>query len=91
MKIKELETENGDLTQYIRRDNNEISGIPDICKDDVLEDKVIEIFNLNDLKVANSDIEACHCLTIKNVMPKRVIVRFTNRKFVQWILEKKKN
>ena len=23
MKIKELETENGDLTQYIRRDNNE--------------------------------------------------------------------
>ena len=31
-KIKELETEDGDLIQYIRKNNNKISGIPDICK-----------------------------------------------------------
>ena len=79
-KIKELETANGDLTQYVKRNNKEISGMPDICKDDALEGKVIEIFNLNDIKVTNSDIEVCHCLNIKNVTSKRATARFTNRK-----------
>ena len=53
--------------------NYAISGIADIFKDDVLEDKIIEIFNLHDIKVTNSDIEACHHLNIKNVTPKRAI------------------
>ena len=56
-----------------------------------LKIKIIEIFKLYDIKVTNSDTEACHHLNIKNVSPKRVIVRFNNRKFVQKIPGNKKN
>ena len=43
----------------------EIFGIPDIFIDDVLEDKVIEILNLYNIRVTYSDIEACHHFHIK--------------------------
>ena len=67
--------------QYVRRNNIEISGIPNKVADDVLEDKVIEVLELIDVKVKKRDIEACHRLppTKKN-KTKRVIVRFVNRK-----------
>ena len=36
--MKKLEIDNGDLARYIRRNNVEISGIPDIFKGDVLRE-----------------------------------------------------
>ena len=49
-----------------------------------LEDKVIEIAEIIDVKIEKSDIEACHRLKVKsngnNAGPKRTIVRFINRK-----------
>ena len=43
----------------------EIFGVPDIFIDDVLEEKIIEIFNLCNIRVTYSDVEACHHFHIK--------------------------
>lgn len=45
-KVKELEIACDDLAQYVRKNNVKISSIQDIFKNDVLEDKIAEIFNL---------------------------------------------
>lgn len=45
-KIKELEIACDDLAQYVRKNNVKISSIQRIFKNDVLEDKIAEIFNL---------------------------------------------
>lgn len=45
-KIKELEIACDDLAQYDRKNNVKISSIQGIFKNDVLEDKIAEIFNL---------------------------------------------
>ena len=46
--------------------------------DEVLEDKVIEIFKCLNISLAKSDIEDCHRLA--KSIPKNTIVRFFNRK-----------
>ena len=66
------------LNQYNRRNNLEIQGIPSTVGDEILEDKVIEIFECLNTLLAKSDIEDCHRLGKSN--PKNVIVRFVNRK-----------
>ena len=48
------------LDQYNRRNNFEIQGIPSTVGDEVLEDKVIEIFECLNIPLAKSDIEDCH-------------------------------
>ena len=45
-KVKELEIACDDLAQYVRKNNVKISSIQRIFKNDVLEDKIAEIFNL---------------------------------------------
>lgn len=45
-KIKELEIACDDLAQYVKKNNAKISSIQGIFKNDVLEDKIAEIFNL---------------------------------------------
>ena len=69
-----------------RRNNLEISGIPNNISYEALETKRIEILEAVHISVDNSKIEACHMLPTnqrnKN-KPKTVIVKFTNRKFVE--------
>ena len=59
-KVISLEANTNSLEQYGRRNNLEISGIPDSISNNELEDKVIEILSTVDVNVSKSDIEACH-------------------------------
>ena len=86
-KIIELGISRNKLDQYIRRNNNEIQGIPATVSDDHLEHKMLNICKSMNLPVENSDIEGCH--RIGKSDPKTTIVRFVNRKFCNLILDKK--
>ena len=68
------------LDQCNRRNNLEIQGIPSAVGDEVLEEKLIEIFKCINIPLTKSDIEDCHKLGKSN--PKDTIVRFVNRKIV---------
>ena len=84
--IIDIEKQSQALEQYTRHNNLEICGIPNNISDEALETKCIEILEAVDISVDNSEIEACHRLPTnrrnKN-KPKTVIVKFTNRKFVE--------
>ena len=84
--IIDIEKQSQALEQYTRRNNLEISGIPNNISDEDLETKCIEILEAVDISVDNSKIEVCHRLPMnqrnKN-KPKTVIVKFTDRKFVE--------
>ena len=70
-RVYDLECEFYKNQQYNRRNNIEISGIPDTVQDNELEDKVIEILEKIDVKVVNRDVEACHRLQ-KKIMVQRL-------------------
>lgn len=76
--------------QYHRRNNLELSGIPNSIDDNELEVKTIEVLKKIDVTVNLQDIEACHRLPAKNGKNKKVIVRFTNRKICSKALKNKK-
>ena len=57
-KVLILESEPNSWEQYGRRNNIEISGIPDNVSDQILEEKVVDI--INKISVGVKDIEACH-------------------------------
>ena len=60
-RIIELERTVNNVDQYIRRENFEVSGIPDDISQDNLEDEVINIINtITNDTIASRDIEACH-------------------------------
>ena len=90
--IYEVEKDVVDLQQYIRRNNVEICGIPNNVETHELEDKVVEIAKIIDVKIEKRDIEACHRLKVRNdgTGPKRTIVRFTNRKNCDLLHKNKK-
>ena len=87
----EFERENYDHMQYTRRNNVEISGIPEIF-DNTLEDKVIDICNSLEIPIDKKDIESCHRMFQKPEIkhPKKTIVRFTNRRIAEQLKEKSK-
>ena len=87
-KLSDIEIAENKLEQYTRRNNIEIQGIPSSVHDNLLEDKVIDIFSQLNITISKSDIEDCHRLGKAN--PKNTIVRFVNRKFCNIALEKKK-
>ena len=80
--------------QYVRRNNMEITGIPNEIEDEKLEEKVVDILKQSEIleELESDDIEACHRLppTRRN-SNKKVIVRFVNRKKVEKCLKLKKN
>ena len=97
-RVKELETYTDDLFDqieknqidivnlqaYSRRENIEISGIPESIKDSELENLVIDILSSIDVIVSKSKISACHRLMKEtNSTHRNVIVRFVNRKDAQ--------
>ena len=87
-KLSDMEIAENKLEQYTRRNNIRIQGIPSSVHDNLLEDKVINIFIQRNITTSKSDIEDCHRLGKAN--PKSTIVRFVNRKFCNDALEKKK-
>ena len=87
-KIIDLEIQNNNVDQYSRRNNVEISGIPQSVSDNQLEEKVVDILKAIDVNNTTNEIEACHRLGKKN---KNVIVRVINRKHCLKALRKKKN
>ena len=80
--------------QYNRRNNVEISGIPNDVLDNDLEEKVIEICKDSDIVITSSDIEGCHRLPLERNSTsenKRVIVKIVNKKHSELMLLLKKN
>ena len=83
-KIIDVERRVNDLDQYGRRENFEISGLPDTIPNEELEGKVLELVNAitergND-KLTSKDIHACHRLKKeKGDKEHKVIVRMVNR------------
>ena len=89
--INDIEKQSQALEQYTHRNNLEISGIPNKISEEALETKCIEILEAVDISVDNSEIESCHRLSTNRrnkSKPKTVIVKFTNRKFVEAVCSK---
>ena len=86
-KIIDLEIQNNNVDQYSRRNNVEISGIPQSVSDNQLEEKVVDILKAIDVNITTNEIEACHRLGKKK---KNVIVRVINRKHCLKPLQNKK-
>ena len=73
--------------QYSRRENLIISGIPENVSQDALEPKVLQILETIGLSITSHEIAACHRLKKhKSSFPAHTIVRFTNRKAVEFCL-----
>ena len=92
--INNLKVKVESCNQYGRRNNIEISGVPNAVADDDLEGKVVQILNEINVPVSVNDIEACHRLPIPRSNPdatKKVIVRFVNRKHCIEALKVKKD
>ena len=65
-RVEQLERQSYDAAQYIRRNNIEISGVPEIFREeDTLEGKIVEICAAYDVSFEKRDIEACHRLPKK--------------------------
>lgn len=92
--VTDIEKDLCELQQYVRRNNMEITGIPEDIPDDLLEAKVIEIGHAMDITINETDFEACHRLPkgkhAKASDPRRTIVRFVNRKVVEKMHRNKK-
>ena len=54
----------------------EMVGIPTSIRDNVLEQKVCDVFQEIGVSICNCDIHACHRLNDKD----QTVVKFTNRK-----------
>ena len=79
-KVISLEENSNSLEQYGRRNNLEITGIPDDVDDQKLEEKIIEIVDKIDVNVSSKYVEACHRIGKSKNSSKTAIVRFVNRK-----------
>ena len=79
--------------QYARRESLIISGIPDNIEQRYLEERVLFILSSIGLKdVSSYSISACHRLAKRkgDRFPAQTIVRFTNRKIVNYCLTNRK-
>ena len=79
--------------QYSRRNNVELSGIPNSIYDEDLENTVINIYKKSGIDVDVRDIEGCHRLPLSRNSrghDKRVIVKYVNWKYAEAMLKDKK-
>ena len=77
-KVTSLEIDQNKLEQYGRRNNIEVSGIPDSVKENCLEEKIISVFTSVGIEVKSYDIEACQRIEKSRNCSKKTIVRFSN-------------
>ena len=59
-KVISLKSRHNMLEQYERKNNLEITGIPDSVPQRDLENKVVDILNATGVNVSNDDFEDCH-------------------------------
>ena len=62
IKLADTEIAENKLEQCTRKNNIEIQGIPSTVNDNLLEDKVIDIFSQLNITISKSGIEDCHKL-----------------------------
>ena len=90
-KLFDLDVRLIECEQYSRRESLVISGIPESISQNQykLEEKVISILGLIGLNITRKDISACHQLykSPGSRFPAKVVVRFVNRKIVNYCLE----
>ena len=67
-KIKNIEIKNNNLDQYNCRNNVEVFGIPGVVSGKNLENTEVNIFNVIDVKISNSDIKAVSVLASRNIV-----------------------
>ena len=89
-KVTSLEINQNMIEQYCRRNNNEVSSIPDSVEDNCLEEKVISVFTSIGIDVKSSDLEVCHRIGKSRNSSRKTFVTFTNRKFVKQALYNRK-
>ena len=95
-KLIELEKAVSSCEQYTRRENLEISGIPENVSDEDLQEKVLEIVNTvtereDDQVILPKDVHACHRLKKEpSEETPKVIVRMVNRQHTIDVLKNKK-
>ena len=89
-KVTSIKINQNMLEQYGRRNNIEVSGIPDSVEDNCLEEKNISLFTSIGIDVKSNDIEACHKIGKSRSSSKKTIVRFTNKKFSKQVLYNRK-
>ena len=92
-RIISLEESQAKSEQYSRRNNTELSGIPNDIPEDNLEKVVIDICYDSDLEIKPKDIEGCHCSPASRYSRdpnKRVIVKFVNKKLTEANAKKQK-
>ena len=87
-KVTSLEINQNMLEQYGRRNNIEVSGIPDSVEDNCLEEKVISVFTSIGIDVKSKLVIELEKVEI--FQKKKTIVRFTNRKFAKQALYNRK-
>ena len=85
-KLTIFETATNSVEQYDRRNNIDITGIPDNVEDKNLEHSVIEIFKAADIQISHNDVEDSHRIEKSKGNSKRTIVRLVNRKYCKQIL-----
>ena len=91
-KLYNAEVRINKLEQYTRRENLEISGIPDSIIQNNLEVTVLKILESIGVQTDSYHISACHRLAKnKNQQSANTIIRFTDRKLIYDIFSKKKN
>ena len=59
-KVTSLEINQNKLEQYGRRNNIEVSSIPNSVEDNCLEEKIISVFTSVVIDAKSNNIEACH-------------------------------
>ena len=64
------------MNQYNCKNNVEVSGIPEVVSGTNLENTEVIIFNVIDVKISNSDIEAVIVLAKKHVLCYFLLNRF---------------
>ena len=90
-RLYEAEKNIDGLSQYTRRENIEISGIPSSIEQKDLEKNVLDILAAIGIETDSYSIAACHRLKkLKHQTTANVIVRFTNRKHAIEALKNKK-
>ena len=72
------------MDQYSHRNNVIVDGIPSSVEKRELKDKYTEVLGKIDIKIHETDIEACHRLGKSS----KTIILFVNRTFFSRILEK---
>ena len=92
-RIISLEKNQAKFEQYGRRNNTELSGIPNDIPENNLEKVVVDTCHDSGLEIEPKDIEGCHRLPVSRYSRdsnKRVIIKFVNRKHPETLLRNKK-